>query len=146
MSDSAERSLQLALRRLWSDHVIWTPGYIVAAIANAPDAQAAAGRLLANQEHIGRAIVPFYGEQAGQALSDLGRDRGHRRRAPGGRGQDRAVRLRHHLVGDPAGSLCDLGQAGAPRPVQLKKDLYPARSVVRAAGPAWMMVWWRRER
>jgi hypothetical protein len=64
-------SLQLALRRLWSDHVIWTREYIVAAIANAPDAQAVAGRLLANQEHIGGAIVPFYGEQAGEALTGL---------------------------------------------------------------------------
>ena len=64
-------SLQLALRRLWSDHVIWTREYVVAAIANAPDAQAVAGRLLANQEHIGSAIVPFYGEQAGTALTDL---------------------------------------------------------------------------
>jgi hypothetical protein len=64
-------SLQLALRRLWSDHVIWTREYVVAAIANAPDAQAVAGRLLANQEHIGSAIVPFYGEQAGAALTDL---------------------------------------------------------------------------
>jgi hypothetical protein len=64
-------SLQLALRRLWSDHVIWTREYVVAAIANAPDAQAVAGRLLANQEHIGSAVVPFYGEQAGEALTGL---------------------------------------------------------------------------
>ena len=64
-------SLQLALRRLWSDHVIWTREYVVAAIADAPDAQAVAGRLLANQEHIGSAVVPFYGEQAGQALTGL---------------------------------------------------------------------------
>ena len=71
MSVSTQTSLQLALRRLWSDHVIWTREYVVAAIANAPDAQAAATRLLANQEHIGSAIVPFYGEQAGQALTDL---------------------------------------------------------------------------
>jgi hypothetical protein len=71
MPDSAETSQRLALRRLWSDHVIWTRDYIVAAIANAPDARAAAGRLLANQQHIGAAVVPFYGEQAGQALTDL---------------------------------------------------------------------------
>jgi hypothetical protein len=64
-------SLQLALRRLWWDHVVWTREYIVAAVANAPDAQAVAGRLLANQEHIGSAIVPFYGEAAGEALTDL---------------------------------------------------------------------------
>ena len=68
---SEQISLQLALRRLWSDHVIWTREYVVAAIANAPDTPAAAARLLANQEHIGRAIVPFYGEPAGQALTDL---------------------------------------------------------------------------
>ena len=66
-----QMSLQLALRRLWSDHVIWTREYVVAAIADSPDAQVVAGRLLANQEHIGSAIVPFYGEQAGQALAEL---------------------------------------------------------------------------
>lgn len=72
MSVSNEQlSLRLALRRLWSDHVIWTREYVVAAIAGAPDAQAVAGRLLANQEHIGSAIVPFYGEAAGSALTDL---------------------------------------------------------------------------
>jgi hypothetical protein len=64
-------SLRLALRRLWWDHVIWTREYVVAAIAGAPDAQEVAGRLLANQEHIGGAIVPFYGDAAGAALTGL---------------------------------------------------------------------------
>lgn len=64
-------SLKAAMRRLWADHVIWTREYIVAAIGDAPDAQAAAGRLLKNQEDIGNAVVPFYGEAAGSGLTDL---------------------------------------------------------------------------
>src|SRR5215831_6052208 len=64
-------SLRAALRKLWSDHVIWTRQYIVSAVADLPDANAAAGRLLKNQEHIGRAIVPFYGDGAGTALTNL---------------------------------------------------------------------------
>src|SRR5262245_26440169 len=63
--------VRLALRKLWSDHVIWIRQYIVAAVANSPDAQAAAGRLLKNQEDIGAAIVPFYGADAGIGLTDL---------------------------------------------------------------------------
>ena len=64
-------SLKAALRRLWSDHVIWTRQYVVAAVGGTPDAEAAAGRLLKNQEDIGGAIVPFYGADAGQALTGL---------------------------------------------------------------------------
>jgi hypothetical protein len=64
-------SLQLALRRLWADHVIWTREYVVAAIADAPDAGTVAGRLLKNQEDIGNAVVPFYGEEAGRRLTEL---------------------------------------------------------------------------
>jgi hypothetical protein len=64
-------SLQLALRRLWADHVIWTREYVVAAIADAPDAGTVAGRLLKNQEDIGNAVVPFYGEAAGRRLTEL---------------------------------------------------------------------------
>src|SRR5438309_217281 len=67
-------SLRAAQRRLWADHVAWTRQYIVAALAGAPDAQAAAGRLLANQEDIGHAIVPFYGEEAGAELTRLLKD------------------------------------------------------------------------
>jgi len=66
-----EPSLKAALGRLWADHVIWTRQYIVAAVAGTPDAQAAAGRLLRNQEDIGNAIVPLYGEEAGAKLTDL---------------------------------------------------------------------------
>jgi hypothetical protein len=64
-------SLRHAMRRLWSDHVIWTREYIVAAVADRPDAEQAAGRLLKNQDDIGSAVVPFYGEDAGKALTAL---------------------------------------------------------------------------
>ena len=70
MSDGI-RSLNAAMRRLWADHVIWTRQYVVAAVGGNPDADAAAARLLKNQEDIGNAVVPFYGEDAGAALTDL---------------------------------------------------------------------------
>ena len=70
-SSTSTVSLKLALRRLWSDHVIWTREYVVAAVAGTPDASAAAGRLLKNQEDIGNAVVPLYGAAAGQALTGL---------------------------------------------------------------------------
>ena len=64
-------SLKAAIRRLWADHVVWTRQYVVAAVGDAPDTEAAAGRLLKNQEDIGGAVVPYYGEAAGTALTDL---------------------------------------------------------------------------
>ena len=73
MATAAEPT-RLALRKLWSDHVIWTRQYIVAAVAQTPDASAAAGRLLRNQEDIGAAIVPYYGQAAGDALTGLLKD------------------------------------------------------------------------
>jgi len=68
---TAAEPVRLALRKLWSDHVIWTREYIVAAVAGTPDATAAAGRLLRNQEDIGAAIVPYYGQTAGDGLTEL---------------------------------------------------------------------------
>jgi hypothetical protein len=62
-------SLNTALRRLWADHVIWTRQYLIAALGGTPDAKPAADRLLKNQEDIGGAIVPFYGQAAGTALT-----------------------------------------------------------------------------
>ncbi|MDQ4023873.1 MAG: hypothetical protein M3217_00055 [Actinomycetota bacterium] len=62
------------MRKLWEDHITWTRMFIVAAVADLPDADTAAGRLLANQDHIGNAIKPYYGDEAGEALSALLRD------------------------------------------------------------------------
>ena len=70
MGTSAE-PVRLALRKLWSDHVIWTREYIVAAVAGTPDAGDAATRLLKNQEDIGAAVAGFYGQPAGDRLTEL---------------------------------------------------------------------------
>lgn len=59
------------MRRLWSDHVFWTRLYIIAAVAGTPDANVTADRLLRNQEDIGNAIVPVYGQTAGKRLTGL---------------------------------------------------------------------------
>src|SRR5215467_3779649 len=64
-------SFKAGMRKLWSDHVIWTRQYITSAVADSPDTDAAANRLLLNQEHIGKAVVPFYGEAGGAALTNL---------------------------------------------------------------------------
>ena len=59
------------MRKLWSDHVIWTREYIVSAIDGSPDANAAATRLLKNQDDIGGAVAAFYGKDAGDTLTRL---------------------------------------------------------------------------
>jgi len=63
--------LKQDMRKLWTDHVVWTRTYIVAAVADQPDAQAAANRLMKNQEDIGNAIGSIYGAPAGQQLTTL---------------------------------------------------------------------------
>jgi len=62
------------MRKLWEDHIVWTRQFIVSAVAELPDVETAAGRLLANQDDIGDAIKPFYGKAAGEQLSTLLRD------------------------------------------------------------------------
>jgi hypothetical protein len=63
-----------SMRKLWSDHVVWTRQYIVAAAQNDPSAEAAAARLLQNQVEIGDAIEPYYGAAAGDRLTNLLQD------------------------------------------------------------------------
>jgi len=59
------------MRKLWTDHTVWTRNYIVAAVDDRPDAQAAANRLMKNQEDIGNAVAAYYGQAAGQQLTSL---------------------------------------------------------------------------
>lgn len=59
-------------RRLWIDHVLWTSNYITSATtAGAEDQKEVLARLLKNQEDIGNAIKPVYGEEAGNKLTEL---------------------------------------------------------------------------
>ena len=61
------------MRKLWTDHVVWRD-YIIAAVGDQPDAQAAANRLMKNQEDIGAAVGKIYGAAAGQQLTTLLKD------------------------------------------------------------------------
>jgi hypothetical protein len=59
------------MRKLWTDHTVWTRDYIIAAVDDKPDAMAAANRLMKNQEDIGNAVAAYYGAAAGQQLTAL---------------------------------------------------------------------------
>jgi hypothetical protein len=64
-------ALRQDMRKLWTDHVVWTRDYIVAAVGDQPNAQASANRLLKNQEDIGNAVAMYYGKDAGAKLTTL---------------------------------------------------------------------------
>lgn len=65
---------QQAVRKLWEDHVTWTRVYIIATLADLPEADVAAQRLLQNQTDIGNAVKQFYGDEAGEQLTALLKD------------------------------------------------------------------------
>ena len=67
----AAATLKQDMRKLWTDHVVWTRDYIIAAVGDQPDAQAAANRLMRNQEDIGKAVGAIYGAAAGNQLTTL---------------------------------------------------------------------------
>ena len=71
---AAATALRQTMRKLWTDHVVWTRSYIVAAVGDQPDAQAAAARLMKNQEDIGAAVAGYYGKPAGDRLTALLKD------------------------------------------------------------------------
>jgi hypothetical protein len=68
---SKTQALYQDMRKLWSDHVIWTREYVIASLDSRPEAPKVAERLLKNQEEIGNAIVPYYGKAAGDQLGAL---------------------------------------------------------------------------
>lgn len=96
---ATQEATRLALRKLWSDHVVWTRLYILEAVDRTPVSErlasvardlvgqigtsigaavtlasagdAAAIRLLRNQEDIANAFVPYYGPEAAGKLTNL---------------------------------------------------------------------------
>jgi hypothetical protein len=73
-SRTSRTALHDAMRELWEDHIVWTRMVIVSVVHDLPDVTQAVDRLLANQDQIGDAIKPFYGDAAGEQLSALLRE------------------------------------------------------------------------
>lgn len=71
---TAAVDVKMAMRKLWEEHITYTRNYIISALAGLPDSDAVAQRLLSNQDDIGNAIKPYYGDAAGKKLSALLRD------------------------------------------------------------------------
>lgn len=72
--NKTEVDLTLDMRKLWEDHITYTRNYVISALANLEDINAIAQRLLKNQDDIGNAIKPYYGDAAGKNLADLLRE------------------------------------------------------------------------
>ena len=69
-----EVKLKIAMRKLFTDHVIWTRMFIVDLLANSPSIDNTTNRLLKNQEAIGNCMKPFFGDTAGDTLISLLKD------------------------------------------------------------------------
>ena len=66
-----QASFQDSMRKLWEDHITWTRLAIISFAEGLDDLPATQARLLANQDHIGDAIKPYYGKAAGERLTKL---------------------------------------------------------------------------
>jgi len=68
----SEVQFENSFRKLWIDHVLWTSNYITSATTPGTENQEEIlARLMKNQEEIGNAIKPYYGEEAGNQLTTL---------------------------------------------------------------------------
>lgn len=63
--------LNASMRKLWSDHMHWTLATVEAFFHNPDALNSHLQRLLQNQKDIGAAIVPYYGQAAGDQLAAL---------------------------------------------------------------------------
>jgi hypothetical protein len=66
--------LRSAMRQLWEEHIVYTRNFIISAVGGLEDTGPVAERLLRNQDDIGAAIAPIYGDAAGKKLASLLRD------------------------------------------------------------------------
>jgi hypothetical protein len=67
----AEFELKMDMRKLWEDHIVWTRNVIFNIIDDLPGTTEAVNRLLSNQDDIGNAFKPFYGEVIGDSIASL---------------------------------------------------------------------------
>ena len=68
---TSANELRTNLRTLWEDHAMYTRNVILNIMDGLPGTNEAVVRLLKNQDDIGNAIKPVYGEEAGKKLTEL---------------------------------------------------------------------------
>jgi hypothetical protein len=66
--------LRVDMRELWTEHAFWTEKFVTSSIAGLEDQGPVLKRLLKNQDDLGNAIKPYYGEEAGNKLAQLLRE------------------------------------------------------------------------
>jgi hypothetical protein len=71
LNSSKYIELNNAMHLLWTDHMNWTYATVKAYFHDQESLQPTLERLLQNQQDIGAAIVPYYGQAAGDALASL---------------------------------------------------------------------------
>lgn len=71
LNNDAYIALNQDMRTLWSDHMAWTLATVEAFFHNNGALTDNLNRLLQNQADIGAAIVPYYGQAAGDQLTAL---------------------------------------------------------------------------
>src|SRR6187401_2986402 len=71
---SKSEQLRMAMHKLWEDHIVWTRNVILNIIDDLPGTEQAVNRLLKNQDDIGNAVTPFYGDAGGKELTRLLRE------------------------------------------------------------------------
>jgi hypothetical protein len=71
---SKAEGLRSSMHKLWEDHVTWTRNVILNIMDSLPGTDQAVNRLLRNQDDIGNAIKPVYGDAAGTELTRLLRE------------------------------------------------------------------------
>ena len=73
-NSSKSEQLRMAMHKLWEDHIVWTRNVILNIMDDLPGTEQAVNRLLSNQDDIGNAVKPFYGEAGGKELTRLLRE------------------------------------------------------------------------
>ncbi len=68
---NSKEQLYAAMAKLWESHIVWTRNVILCITDQLPGTEQALNRLLQNQTDIGNAIKSFYGNEAGEKLTEL---------------------------------------------------------------------------